>query len=163
MTTSIAVMTANLMRVAANHYNDATGFVAILQQNNFTDYRINDPVVVNTVVPCVAGQQTLLFPPTVGIQLGDYVYCNGLASCSVVIGVTQNYSVPSSPYCACPLSSQTVTIIPPQGDVVNTVVTIAPGLDVSLAVGSAVTFTIGTQTTIVLPDVLPLDADGVPT
>lgn len=163
MPTSTSVMTANLMRLAATQFNDATAFVAIMQENNYIDYRINDPVVINTVTPCVAGQQNITFPPIKGIKLGDFMYCNGLATSSVVTGVTYNYSVPVTSFCVCQPKTSTTIVVPPQGDILSTFVTIAPGLDFSLAVGSRVIFTIGTQTDVVFPDTLPLGSNGVPT
>lgn len=156
-------MTADAMRLAASQYNDATGFVAIMQENDFDDYLINGPVVTNTATPTYAGGQVLLLPPTQGIQLSSLVWCNGITTNSVVINVRQNRAVSSRPFCTCKSGVTNSHILPPQGDIMTTSVTISPPLDHDLEFGSEVIFTVGYMTSVSLPDVLPAGANGKPT
>lgn len=162
MPTSTQVMTANAMRLAADQYNDSTFFVSIMQLNDLVDYHINNPVIANTASPALAHAQTLVFGPTEGIELGDYVYCDGYKTFGVVTSVTQNYSIPSTQFCVCKLNLPSDRILPPQGDVVSTTVTISPGLDTALAIGSPVTFTVGSESTILFPNPVTPSAQGVP-
>ena len=74
MATSIQVMTADAMRLAATQYNDSTAFVTIMQLNGLTDYLINEPVIVTTAAPASMGDQSLIFASTSGIELGDYIW-----------------------------------------------------------------------------------------
>jgi hypothetical protein len=163
MTTAIGVMTADAMRLAATQYNDATGFVAIMQANDFDDYLINGPVIANTVTPAYAGGTVLLLPPTQDIQLGSLVWCNGIETNAVVVNVRQIRAVSSRPFCTCTSGVTRSHILPPQGDIVTTSVTISPPLDYDLEVGSEVVFTVGYMTSVTLPDVLPAGANGKPT
>lgn len=149
------------MRLAANQYNDATAFIAVMEFNNLADYLINEPVLVNTLAPATRGSQSLLLPATTGIGLGDFVYCDGFNTYGIVIGVTQNYSVPTTPYCDCPSGTSSDHILPPQGTVISTTVLVSQvldsfnqvtaGLDNDLVVGSQVTFSVSDQTTINFP------------
>lgn len=162
MPTSVQVMTANAMRLAADQYNDSTAFVNILLLNNLDDYHINAPVTANLATTAKAGQQSLIFPPTDGVELGDYVYCSSLHTYAVVTNVEQNFSVPDSEFCVCNVNTATDRVLPPQGEIVSTTITIAPGLDLPLDVGSPVMFAVGAQSTVFMPNPVTPASQGVP-
>ena len=100
--TQVSVLYGNALKLAADQYGDATGFVAIMQANWLTDYIINGPVKAVTAATNSAGDSTLVMVPTAGIQIGDLVYCSGLDTYALVLNVTQVYSVPGGlPFCQC--------------------------------------------------------------
>lgn len=164
MSKTVHVMTANAMRLAADNINDATAFIAIMQENQLTDYRINDPVVVNTVVPASAGEHTLVFLPTTGIALGNVIYCSSIDNFSVVTSVIDNREVPASVFCNCAdQNSKVQRVLPPQGQILSTIVTFTPPLAHDLLFGSTVMFAVSEQSSIFIPDVTNPNSDGVPT
>lgn len=161
MSKIVHVMTANAMRLAADNLNDTTEFISILEDNRLTDYRINDPVVVNTVVPAGAGDHTLVFLPTTGIGLGNVIYCSSIDSFSVVTSVTDNHAIPATAFCNCvEQNSRVERVLPPQGVILSTVVTITPPLVRDLLLGSTITFAVSEQSEISIPNLT--NNDGIP-
>lgn len=157
MTKTIKVMNANAIRLAADNFADSTAFVLLMQTNNLTDYRINEPVIVNLKQPASVGATLLVLPPTSGIEIGDTLYYNG--GYSVVTNVEDQRDTPSSNFCNCDRAGR---VIPTEGVLTSTQVDITPGLAAALPTGSSVTFAVSTESPVLIPNPPQPSAQGVP-
>lgn len=162
---TVNVLTGNAIQLALDNYGDATGFVQIMDANELDDWLINKPIVTPLLTGNVAGDTLLVCQSTTGIELGMLVYCDGYDTFGVVVNVQPVYSTPSSPiffgyehlarFAAYPLLQPPSTIpervLPPNGTIISTNVTITPALDNLMPIGAEITFAAATATRIVIP------------
>lgn len=153
-------MVADAIKLAVDAYGDATGFVAILQANQLSDWIINAPVNAIVAAPAHAGSTSVTLQPIDNISFGRLIYSNGMASFNVITNVTQNYEVPSASFCVCEVPGSPQKRLPPLGDLLSTTINIAPGLTTPLSVGDEVTIAIGNPTSLTIPPKPP--TGGIP-
>lgn len=143
----VNVFTANAFKLAATNYNDTTGFVQIMEENDLDDFLINTPIQVLTVADAMVSTNQLVFSPTDGIKVGWLVSGQGLDGFGVVLNVRQTYSIAGLPFCDCINNRH----LPPMGKRLSTVVCVSPNLIADVPVGTPIIFSVGILQTIVIP------------
>lgn len=164
MDKQVSLLRGNAIKLAIDTYGDATNFVQIMQANWLDDWIIRGPVKLQTMSANQIGDDTLVMQPTLDINAGDLVYCEGLETFGFVLCTYQNYDTPTTPYIFCdgPYGPNAAHRLPPSGRWLSTSVKITPTLSRSMLLASWVTFTAGKPTTITLPQNAS-PSRGVPT
>lgn len=139
------------MRLAADTFQDATGFVAILEANGLLDTSIAGPIAGIVSAAASAGGQTLSLAPVEGIQVGDFVYADFVSGYSVVTSVTQVRTVETPFAFADQPPPAPGRVLPPAGAVLYTEVTVSPAIAADATVGESVTFAVGEPVEIIVP------------
>lgn len=158
------LMDANAIKLAIDQYNDATGFIQIMNANHFDDWLINKAIVAPTSSLTSVGSNLIILEPTDDIRIGDLVYCSGFDTYSVVLDVEKFYSDETGlPFCSCPsLPLGPARVLPPTGTWIATHITTADTIQTEMAIGELVTFAIGAPKNVTIPDTIQISLRGIP-